>query len=79
MFISILYMFRAAQCSSSGESIVYNFWYMSHRVGDRLVYRSGRNFPTCILDGHLHSVTHTKSCIDTVDSPDDEHCAARNM
>ena len=34
----------------------YNFWYMSHCVGDRLVCRSGRNFPTCTQDGRLHSV-----------------------
>jgi len=35
----------------------YNFWFMSHCVGD-LVCRSGRNsFPTCTLEGHLHSVT----------------------
>jgi hypothetical protein len=46
---------------------------------DRLVYRSGRNFLTCILDGHLHSVTHIRCCIDTIDSPDDEHEFARNM
>ena len=55
---------------------------MSHCVGDRLVCRSGRNcssFPTCTLDGHLHSVTYTRSCIDTINSPDDEHCAARYM
>jgi hypothetical protein len=29
----------------------YNIWYVSLCVGDRLVCRSGRNFPTCILDG----------------------------
>ena len=34
--------------------------------------------PTCIPDGHLHRVTYTR-CIDTIDSPDDEHMAARNM
>jgi hypothetical protein len=43
---------------------------------DHLVCRS---FPTCILDGHLHRVTHTRCCIDTIDSPDDEHEVARNM
>jgi hypothetical protein len=36
-------------------------------------------FPTCILDGHLHRVTHTRCCIDTIDSADDEHEVARNM
>jgi len=34
---------------------------------------------TCILDGHLHRVTYTRCCIDTIDCPDDEHKAARNM
>ena len=58
----------------------YNFCYMSHCVGERLVCRSGRSsFPTCILDGHVHSVTCNRICIDTIDSPDDEHCAARNI
>ena len=59
-------MFRAAKCSSSGESIV------SIRpvlyVGDRVV--------PC---GQLHTVTYTRGRIDTVDFPDDEHLAARNM
>ena len=49
----------------------YNFWYMSHLVGDRLVCRS-------TPDGHLLSATDTRICIDKID-PDDEHCAARNM
>ena len=44
-----------------------------------LVCRSGNSFPTCILDGHLHRVTYTRCCIDTTDSPDDEHEFARNM
>jgi hypothetical protein len=48
---------------------------------DRLVCRSVRNLtlPTCILDGHLHRLTHATCCIDTIDSPDDEHEVARNM
>jgi hypothetical protein len=29
----------------------YNIWYVSLCVGDCLVCSSGRNFPTCILDG----------------------------
>jgi len=33
----------------------------------------------CLLDGHLCSVTYTRCRIDTIDSPDDEHMAARNM
>jgi hypothetical protein len=58
----------------------YNIWYMSLCVGDRLVCRSERNFPTCTIDGHLRRVTYyTRCCIDTIDSPDDEHGVARNM
>jgi hypothetical protein len=37
------------------------------------------SFPTFILDGHLHRVTYTRRCIDTIDSPDDEHEVARNI
>ena len=43
--------------------------------GDRFVCRS----PTCRRNGHLHRVTYTRGCIDTTDSPDDEHGVARNM
>jgi len=31
---------------------------------------------TCIPDGHLHRVIYTRRCIDTIDSPDDEHWVA---
>jgi hypothetical protein len=44
-------------------------------VGDCLVSRSGGNG---IPGSHLHRVTYTR-CIDTVDSPDDEHWVARIM
>jgi hypothetical protein len=37
------------------------------------------HWETCILDSHLHRVTHTGFCFDTFDSPDDEHEVARNM
>jgi len=33
----------------------------------------------CIPDGHLQGVVYTTWCIDTIDSPDDEHWVARNM
>jgi len=49
---------------------------MSLYVGDRLVCSS---IHTCTLDGHLHRVTYTRCCINTIDSPDDEHRGARNM
>jgi hypothetical protein len=57
----------------------YDIWYMSLCVGDRPVCRSGRTFPTCTRNGHLHRVTYTRCCIDTIDSPDDKHEVARNM
>jgi len=34
---------------------------------------------TCTPDGHLCSVTYTRCHIDTINSPDDGHMAARNM
>ena len=79
----ILYMFRAPLCSLSGESIVLILYlvYVNY-VGDRLVCRFGWNWTsstkTCTLDSYLHNVTYTR-CINTVDSPDDEHSGARNV
>jgi len=55
MFISILYMFRAAMCPSSGELLYQcDTWFMSLCVDDRLVCRSICSY---IPDGHLHRVT----------------------
>jgi hypothetical protein len=51
----------------------------STRHSDCLVCKLGSSGLTCILDGHLHRVTYTRSCIDKIDSPDDEHGVARNM
>jgi len=34
---------------------------------------------TCTPDDHLHRVTYTRCRIDTINSPDDGHVAARNM
>jgi hypothetical protein len=73
MFISILYMFRATWCSSSGESIVS----IQVMVCVTLCRCHSLNL-TCIPDAHLHRVTYTRSCIDTIDYPD-EHEVARNM
>jgi len=33
----------------------------------------------CTTHGTLHTVTHTKGRIDTIDIPDDEHLVVRNM
>jgi len=80
MFISILYMFRAAMCPSSGELIVsiYDIWYMSLCIDDRLVCRFG-SFKTCTLNGHLYRVTYTRCRFETINCPDDGHMTARNM
>jgi hypothetical protein len=42
------------------------------------VWHAGRD-QTYMLDGHLHRVTQTRGCKDTIDSPDDEHEVARNI
>jgi hypothetical protein len=81
MFNSILYMFRAAMRPSSGELIVS----MQHMVYVTLyTYSSGVQvwmslIQTCTRNGHLYRVTYTRCRIDTINSPDDGHMAARNM
>ena len=68
-------------CSSSGASIVS----LRHLVYVTL-YRclvwyaglDGTSIQVCILDGHLYRVTYTRCRVGTIDSPDDEHIAARN-
>jgi len=68
MFISVLYMFQAGMCPSSGELIVsirhlvyitpYR-WPYSLQVWMRLIQ-------TCTLNGHLYRVTYTRCRIDTI-------------
>jgi hypothetical protein len=71
VFISILYMFRAPRAHHQENQLYqYNIWYMSLCVGDCFVCRS---VPACTQNGHRHRVTHTRCCIDTIDSPDNEH------
>ena len=52
-------MFRAAQCSSSGESIVsiHLLVYVT-LCGCQSSVQVGKAYPTCTLDGHPHSVTY---------------------
>jgi hypothetical protein len=72
MFTSILFMFRAVMCPSSGELLHQcDTWFMSLCVDERLV---------CIPepDGHLHSVINQVSHWYN-NSPDDGHMAAWNM
>ena len=80
LFIAPLSVFRASQCSSSGDRIVLihhlvwvvwvNAWYAG---------QEGTHFPP---DRHtkqsLTQTNHTRWCINTIRSPDDEHCDARN-
>ena len=58
------------------EFYQYIIWYISLCVGDCLVCRSRG---TSIPGSHLHRVIHIRWCIDTIDSPDDEHWVSRNM
>jgi len=37
-----------------------------------------RLIQTCAPNGHQYTVTYTRSRIDTINSPDDGHMAARN-
>ena len=53
----------------------YDLSYTSLYVGDRVVCRFRYNIP----HGHLHTVTYTRSRIDTIDCTDDEHLVVRNM
>jgi hypothetical protein len=67
--ISILYMFRATSSSSSGESI----------VSIRLVYATVCKRPSGMQVGKVLPDLRTRRCMDTIDSPDDEHEVAGNM
>jgi hypothetical protein len=83
-FLLIYVYFNSLHVSSNLVLIIRRINCINTTFGichsDRLVCRSGRkSLPTCILDRHLHIVTHTGCCIDTIDSPDDEHQFARNM
>ena len=78
MFISILYMFRAFMCLSSGDLIVSIRYLVYVTLAVRYT-GLGRYIKTYIPDGHLHRVTNTRYLIDTIESPDDEHLNARNL
>ena len=64
-------MFRATQCSSSGDQILL----IHHLV--RLVCVS--DCLVCIPSSHLHRLIITGDVLTQFDSPDDEHCDPRNM
>ena len=78
MFISILYIFRAFKCLSSGESIV-SIRHLVYVTIYRLLPGMQASIQECIPGGNLYRVTYTRCRIDTTESPDDEHMAAPNM
>ena len=67
-------MFLAAMCPSSGELIV-----SIRHLRPFGVQVWMRFIQTCTPDGHLYTVTCTRCHIDTINSPDDGHMAARIM
>jgi hypothetical protein len=86
-FVFLICLFQSCTCfeqprahRQENQLYQYNVWFMSLWVGGRLVFRSGRiSFLTCIPEGHLHRVTYSRHCIDTIDSSDDGYEVARNM
>ena len=67
-FFFHIYLFRFFTCfehpcvqHQKHQLYQYDIWYLSLYVGDRPVWRFGRNIQTCTLDGHLHRVTYQMS------------------
>ena len=71
LFISSLYMFRVSQCSSSGDRIV-----LIHHLVWLVCVTAWYAWPAYQA---VTQANHTRWCINTIRSPDDEHCDARNM
>jgi len=76
-----MYLFQFCTCfeqprphHQENQLYQYNLWHMSLCVGERFGHG-----PTCARNGDRHTVTYTKGCIHTIDSPDDEHEVARNV
>jgi len=77
MLISLLYVFRATTCPSSGEPTVF-MWHLVHVI--LYGWLSGmQGDPPCVPDSHPHKITSTKCRTNTVISPDDGYITARNM
>jgi hypothetical protein len=72
LFITILYMFRAISCSSSGGQILL----IQHLVSSLLV--SERPVHLC-FGRSLTKSDDTRCCINTIWPPEDEQDIARNM
>ena len=73
-FITVLYMFRATSCSSSGGQIIL----IQHLVLSLSV--RAEQFSLNLCTGRpLTESDDTRCCINTIRPPDDEHDVARNM
>jgi hypothetical protein len=80
LFISCPYMFRASQRSSSGDGIVlihHLVWLVC--VTAWYAGQEGNAVPSWPAYQAVTQTNHTKSCVNTIRSPDDERCDARNM
>jgi hypothetical protein len=78
-FITVLYMFRATSCSSSGGQIVLiQHLVLSLSVGDRPVHRLRQNSLNLCTGRSPTDSDETRCCINTIWHPDDKHDVARN-
>jgi len=78
LFISCLYMFRASQGSSSGDRIVL-MYHLVWLVCVTAWYSGQKGTPDRHTKQSLTQVNHIRWCLNTIRSPDDERCDARNM
>jgi hypothetical protein len=77
-YITILDIFRALTCPSSGGQIVLSQHLVSSLSVNGCTVRRKVSFrPT--HETVTDTVTYARWCIDTIDSPDDEHEVDRNM
>ena len=72
----------STSCSSSGETNCVNTTSGNCHSVSVAVSCAGRKFTSDLHTTRpptVNRVTYTRCCIDTIDSPDDEHKVARNM
>ena len=79
-FITILYMFRAISCSSSGGQIVLTQHLVSSlSVNDRPVHSLRENSLNLCTGRSLTESDDNRCCINAILPPEDEQDIARNM
>jgi hypothetical protein len=81
-FFKVFIYFTSPHVSSNPVLVIRIINLSIHHLVYCLVCRSGGNCSpllTGIPDSHLHRVIYTRWCVDTIDSPDDEHCVARKL